>query len=464
MVRKFIVPRQRRETTRPSRPTWVYSTSRVYAAATEASASTSEPSRSGVARPPDEHERDGDRAAQDPAQISVASCPIASAVRRPVRAGAPPPYSRDPPAQGEDAPEHRARTSRWTRVTHTTTRYVIDPSVTNATAIACQTVVTSPNPRGAQHPQRPREVHRGERLAGERPALPEEPRGDDRAHAAGAEHEPERGRLSAEVVLHHDRHEGLPRSPDREQAHGRPDHRDHEPARPADVPEPFGDLPEERRRSLVVGLGLVPRAHQQDHQRRERERGRVREEGDAGAEPGDERAPDQRPHQRHRERSNEVSERVGLNEQVVRHDRRGDRRERGLEDGLPGTVDEHEPEHERDRRLVVQRQDPERRDRDEADHVAGDHQDAAVEAVGKGTAREHEDDLRERPRDPGRGRARPGGSRSGAPARRSRRGRSRRRSSTPSSRSTGTRSRGPAAAEGCRCDRGEVGPGTCAPG
>ena len=128
---------------------------------------------------------------------------------------------------------------------------------------------------------------------------------------------------------------GLPRSPDREQAHGRPDHRDRASASGGRIGA-LRRLPEERRRSpssafawCLVRISRICR---------ERERGRVREEGDAGAEPGDERAPDQRPHQRHRERSNEVSERVGLNEQVVRHDRRGDRRERGLEDGLPGTV------------------------------------------------------------------------------------------------------------------------------
>jgi hypothetical protein len=43
-------------------------------------------------------------------------------------------------------PRSRSGTSRWTSVTQTTTRYVIAPSVMNATIIACQTDVTIPNP------------------------------------------------------------------------------------------------------------------------------------------------------------------------------------------------------------------------------------------------------------------------------------------------------------------------------
>ena len=227
---------------------------------------------------------------------------------------------------------------------------MIDASVTNATAIACHTEVTNPKPAV---PNIPSAHARYIAVTGFRGSVPRWP---NTAAAITAPTPPAPKTRPSEdpspprVVLHHERDERLPRSPDGEQAHGRADHRDQQPPLAPHVPEPFDDVPEEGALLLLIDRAARTAPHRQDHHGGERERRRVREEREPDPEPRDQEAAHQWTDERHRERPDELRQGVGLHEQVRRHDRGRDRAERRLEHGLPGAVDDDEPDHDRDRR------------------------------------------------------------------------------------------------------------------
>ena len=81
-----------------------------------------------------------------PAQIRVVCAPNAAASGPTIanEMGTPPIDTIQ--SRLETRPRRSGATRRCSNVTHTTTRTVIEPSATNATIMACQTVLTTPNP------------------------------------------------------------------------------------------------------------------------------------------------------------------------------------------------------------------------------------------------------------------------------------------------------------------------------
>ena len=197
----------------------------------------------------------------------------------------------------------------------------------------------------------------------------------ERPHAARPEDQPQVRRRTPEIVPHHVGHEDLPRSPRGQQAHRPGEHRHPEPGLAPDVGSPSRGRP----RATSSRPRVRPRPHQRDHDRRDRRPRRSRTPNRCRAPrptPADER-PDQGPQPAGR------TVRASSPGRAVPSGRPAGRSRR-----TPGRTAPARPRTRRRARSAIRRvrvdpQDADRRDRDAADHVARDLPVATIEPVGQ---------------------------------------------------------------------------------
>ncbi len=202
-------------------------------------------------------------------------------------------------------------------------------------------------------------------------------------------HEPEREPIAAQVVADDVRHQGLPRAPYGEQAQDRRGQRDEQPSGPPHETEPL-DRVGPYRRVRLGPVAIETRADHHDHRRRPDEGAGVSDERPPRAEAADQEAAEHRAGHHEGERADELIDRVRLDEQLLGHDVGHDRLECRLEDRLPDPEDHDEADEDRDRELIVDRQEPDRRHRRRADQVAGDHEVTSIHAVGEHAGEDQE--------------------------------------------------------------------------
>ncbi len=300
----------------------------------------------------------------------------------------------------ETRPRRSEGTSRWSIVNHSTTRSAMAPSATKATTMACHTAVTNPKPAVRSIPSA---QARYIKVIGRRGSDPRCAMKTPTATLATppTEHQRQVEAGAVEVIAHDERDERLPRPPDAQQAHRGSQERHEDPGLAPDVPDSFHDVV----RDVLVRCAVVagrPNRHEPDADGGHGEREGVGEEGHAHAE-RDEDASQQRADDHHRDGPHDLADGVGFHQEVFRNDGGDDRQEGGTEQRLPHAEDRHERHEDGNGEGAFEREQTDRTDRREADHVAGDHQVSPVHAIGERTRREQQQQLRERPRDADRG-------------------------------------------------------------
>ena len=253
---KFMVPRHRRLTTRPRRPTCVYSMGRKFTGARRvAQAAASEPSRSGSRAPgmnmnpivtaaaqqprPDQGGLRAERGRERPHDRERDG--HAADRHHPVQAGdAPEEVRRDEPLQQRHPHHHEDRDRPLGDERH-------DHGLPDGV-----------RPRRTRSSSTSRAPTNRYRIVSGLPrqpaALSDHRRGEHRPHAAGAEHQAQIDRRAVSVVLHDERHQRLPRPPRAQQADERADQRRPQPGALLDVPDALLRVGPERGVVLRVSL------------------------------------------------------------------------------------------------------------------------------------------------------------------------------------------------------------------
>ena len=148
----------------------------------------------------------------------------------------------------------------------------------------------------------------------------------------------------------------------------------------------------------MLGLRHGPRAHGQESRERDEERAGVGQERCPWPHRRDDEASECRPDEPRRG-TDEVVERVRLDELGRRNDLRDDRRERRPEDCIADREQHDEGEHVPELERAHDRQGTDRADGRRADEVGRHHHPAALDPVGEHAAEDHQDELRDDPRD-----------------------------------------------------------------